>query len=48
MKKLEPYTGRSYDLFGLSGISDHSLAVHFGLYEVMSRRRIRFGTAYVT
>ena len=33
MKTIEPYTAKSYDLFGLSGISDHSLAVHFGLYE---------------
>ena len=27
------YTAKTYDLFGLSGISDETLRVHFGLYE---------------
>ena len=27
-----PYKQRSFDLSGLTGISDHTLEVHFGLY----------------
>ena len=33
MAATQPYRARSYDLFGLSGISDETLRVHFGLYE---------------
>ena len=33
MKALEPYRVKSFDLYGLSGISDQTLQVHFGLYE---------------
>ena len=29
----QPYQAKTYDLFGLSGISDETLRVHFGLYE---------------
>jgi Fe-Mn family superoxide dismutase len=33
MKASEPYRVKSYDLYGLSGISDQTLQIHFGLYE---------------
>jgi superoxide dismutase, Fe-Mn family len=33
MKLPEAYKVRSYDLYGLSGISDQTLRMHFGLYE---------------
>ncbi|MCC2643097.1 MAG: sod [Nitrospira sp.] len=33
MKSSEIYHVKSYDLFGLSGISDQTLQLHFGLYE---------------
>ena len=33
MDALEPYRVKSFDLYGLSGISDHTLQVHLGLYE---------------
>src|ERR1700676_4322303 len=29
----QPYTPRKWNLSGLQGISDHTLEVHFGLYE---------------
>jgi Fe-Mn family superoxide dismutase len=31
--ELMTYTPKKWDLFGLAGISDHTLEVHFGLYE---------------
>ena len=33
MKSPDVFRVKSYDLFGLSGISDESLRLHFGLYE---------------
>lgn len=33
MSATQPYQSKAYDLFGLSGISDETLRVHFGLYE---------------
>lgn len=33
MKVPEQYKVKSYDLYGLSGISDQTLQIHFGLYE---------------
>ncbi len=33
MKSPDVYSAKSYDLFGLSGISDQTLQLHFGLYE---------------
>jgi Fe-Mn family superoxide dismutase len=33
MKALDIYKVKSYDLYGLSGISDQTLQLHFGLYE---------------
>lgn len=33
MKASEQYRVKSYDLYGLSGISDQTLQIHFGLYE---------------
>ena len=31
--RLQTYTARKWNLSGLEGISDHTLEVHFGLYE---------------
>ena len=33
MKTSGQYQVKSYDLYGLSGISDQTLQLHFGLYE---------------
>ena len=33
MKQVEPYTAKSFDLHGLNGISDRTMATHFKLYE---------------
>lgn len=33
MAVTQPYQAKAFDLFGLSGISDETLRVHFGLYE---------------
>ena len=33
MKHQEPYTPKSFDLYGLQGISDRTLETHFKLYE---------------